>query len=189
MLGIFLDSETNGLNYRKHKIINLAFKIIDLTSGEIRVEYQIIIFQPLRVWEKSDPISLKINGFNWEMVKDGKSIKKVTKEIKDIFYKIGINKKNSVFICQNPSFDRVFFTQIVSPEEQERLNWPYHWLDLASMYWSLAIKANNFPWNESLSKDAIAEKYGLPPEEKPHRAMNGVNHLIECYKAIVGFHH
>ena len=187
MLAIFLDSETNGLNYRKHKIIDIAFKILNLKSGKLIFDYQSIIFQPLKIWEKSDPTSLKINGFNWEMVKEGKPQKKVSKEIKRVFFEVGINKKNSLFICQNPSFDRAFFAQIISPEEQERLSWPYHWLDLASMYWSLAIKSKNYPWNESLSKDAIAEKYNLPREVKPHRAMGGVEHLITCYETIVGF--
>ncbi len=37
-----------------------------------------------------------------------------------------------------------------------------------------------------LSKDKIAKFYNLPPEEKPHRALRGVEHLIECYKAAVG---
>ncbi len=37
----------------------------------------------------------------------------------------------------------------------------------------------------NLSKDQIAEYFGISAEEKPHRAMNGVEHLIKCYRAVV----
>ena len=93
---------------------------------------------------------------------------------------------------QNPSFDRAFFAQIIDPDLQEKLLWPYHWLDLASMYWAKALtkektEANKMPWVTGLSKDKIATVYKLPAEGKPHRAMNGVDHLILCYEVIVGF--
>jgi DNA polymerase-3 subunit epsilon/oligoribonuclease len=60
------------------------------------------------------------------------------------------------------------------------------------MYWVEAIRRNRLgesqlPWETGLSKDKIASAFKLPSEEKPHRAMNGVNHLIVCYKAVVGF--
>ena len=101
-------------------------------------------------------------------------------------------RKKAVFICQNPSFDRGFFSQLIDPDTQEDLNWPYHWLDLASMYWAISMdkaKKQNcpFPWETGISKDLIASHYNLPAEDKPHRAMNGVDHLLICYEAVVGF--
>jgi len=192
MLGVFLDTETNGLNPQTHKILELAFKIVDLTSGEKKEEYQTIVAQPIEVWEKSDQESLKINGFTWEEVQKGRVPGQVSQEIIDCFSRQGVRRKKAVFICQNPSFDRVFFGQLIDPDMQECLSWPYHWLDLASMHWALAIeKAKKgqgvLPWETGLSKDTIASTYKLPAEEKPHRAMNGVSHLLLCYQAIVGF--
>ncbi|EKE08172.1 MAG: hypothetical protein ACD_17C00306G0003 [uncultured bacterium] len=72
------------------------------------------------------------------------------------------------------------------------MSWPYHWLDLASMYWAIAMKKATqnqgpLPWVTGVSKDQIAAQYRLPEEKKPHRAMNGVEHLLLCYEAIVGF--
>jgi DNA polymerase-3 subunit epsilon/oligoribonuclease len=60
------------------------------------------------------------------------------------------------------------------------------------MFWAITIantKKNKAPFPRDLqfSKDAIASHYHLPAEEKPHRAMNGVNHLFICYQAVVGF--
>ncbi len=192
MLGIFLDTETNGLNPQFHKIIEVAFKIVDLATGTIQEEYHTIIHWPFEDWEKSDPESLRINNFTWEEVQAGKSPAVTAQEIIQCFNRWNIQRKKAVFICQNPSFDRVFFSQLISPDTQERLHWPYHWLDLASMHWALSMekaktKNGPLPWEIGVSKDLIASFHNLPPEEKPHRAMNGVSHLLLCYKAVVGY--
>jgi len=36
-----------------------------------------------------------------------------------------------------------------------------------------------------LAKDKIANAYSLPPEDKPHRAKQGVEHLVQCYQAVM----
>ncbi|MDE3045220.1 MAG: 3'-5' exonuclease [Verrucomicrobiota bacterium] len=192
MLGVFLDTETNGLNSQVHRILELAYKIVDLSTGELKEEYQTIVAQPFELWEKSDQESLRINGFQWEEVAQGRTPRHVSQHIIDTFTKLGVRRKQAVFICQNPSFDRVFFSQLIDPDTQELLSWPYHWLDLASMYWALTMdkarKAQGpFPWETGFSKDLIAAHYKLPGESKPHRAMNGVSHLLLCYQAVVGF--
>jgi oligoribonuclease len=192
VLGVFLDTETNGLNPKIHRIIELALKIVDLHSGILKDEYQAMVTHPIEVWEKSDPESLAINGFKWSEVSQGKPSPLVSQEIIDCFTKWGIRRKKAVFICQNPSFDRSFFTQLIDTDTQELLSWPYHWLDLASMYWALMLEKakkgeGRLPWETGLSKDSIAAYYHLPQEAKPHRAMNGVDHLLLCYQAVVGF--
>ena len=190
MLGIFLDSETNGLNPRKHHVIEIAFKLIDVETGEKKDECASIISISETEWEKSDRESLKINGFTWEMVKGGMPREKVAERVRECFDKWAIRRGAAVFICQNPSFDRVFFSQLIDTDEQEMRKWPYHWLDLASMFWSLSIQkrgSGKFPWEIGCSKDKIATSLNLPKEMNPHRAMNGVDHLLLCYEAIVGF--
>lgn len=192
MLGIFLDTETNGLNANKHKVIEIAYKILDVTTGELKAEFQTLIFQPPEIWKTSDLESLKINGFNWDEVKTGLQPSDAAERIKTTFKALEIKRGFSVFICQNPSFDRAFFSQLIDPDEQEKLEWPYHWLDLASMYWAESIrKAQSkealYPWETGLSKDRIATTFQLPVEKSPHRAMNGVDHLLLCYQAVVGF--
>ncbi len=192
MLGIFLDTETNGLNPKLHTILELAFKIVDLSSGILKDEYQTIISHPKETWDQSDKESLLINGFKWDDLQQGKKLELAAQEIIDCFSKWGVQRKKAVFICQNPSFDRNFFTQLIDTHRQEQLNWPYHWLDLASMHWALCLKkaqkeGGHLPWETGLSKDSIATYYHLPEEAKPHRAMNGVSHLLLCYTAVVGF--
>lgn len=187
MLGIFLDTETNGLNARKHRIIEIAFKILDVELGSTVESYESTVFVPFEEWKKSDPQSLKVNGFSWNDVKDGKKEQEIADEIKQSFKRCKIQRGEAVFICQNPSFDRAFFTQLIDSDVQEQLNWPYHWLDLASMFWmKCLLEGSPKPWETGVSKNNIAKVYGIPPEADPHKAMNGVNHLLECYRAVTG---
>lgn len=190
MLGIFLDLETTGLDSTIHRSIDLAFKVLNLETGEIKGIYQSIIKQPREVWDQVDPVSIEINGYSWEQIEKGKECTQISREVIDLLNTLGIVRRKAVFICQNPAFDRAFFTQIISVYTQEELNWPYHWLDLASMYWTrfsdrLHESKIIMPLSINLSKNAIAADFDIPPEEKPHRALNGVDHLIMCYRAVM----
>jgi DNA polymerase-3 subunit epsilon/oligoribonuclease len=192
VLGIFLDSETNGLNFKKHRILEIAFVIVDVLNGTIKDRFHSPVSLTPEEWKRSDPESLKVNGFTWEQASLGPSSEAVGQNIQKIFAHHRIRRGQAVFICQNPSFDRAFFSQLVDADSQEKLLWPYHWLDLASMFWTLSIKrkregSGKFPWETGLSKDRIAIANNLPCEESPHRALNGAEHLLLCYKTIVGF--
>lgn len=192
MLAIFLDTETNGLNAGRHRILEIAFQLLDVSTGEVKDRFHALIAQSPEDWKQSDPESLKVTGFTWEEVSKGQKKESVAAAIKEFFARWGLKRGGAVFICQNPSFDRAFFSQLIDPETQERLLWPYHWLDLASMFWNESVQRGKkdpkfFPWNTGISKDKIAAAYQLKTEDKPHRAMNGVNHLILCYAAVVGF--
>jgi DNA polymerase-3 subunit epsilon/oligoribonuclease len=184
VLGIFLDIETNGLNPYKHKAIEIAFKIIDIETSCVVDSYDAIVFQSYEEWQNSDVASLQINGFNWEQISFGKSQEQIANEITECFTKHDIKRGKAVFICQNPSFDRAFFSHFIDPDVQEKRLWPYHWLDLASMHWTRSLLKEEKPWEIGLSKDKIAAWYHIAPENKPHRAMNGVNHLLLCYQAV-----
>lgn len=191
MRAIFLDIETTGLDQTKHVPIDIAFIIVDVTSGHEIARYESVIKHPHEVWERRDLGSVAVNGFTWDEIIKGKEPQAVASEIKEIFAQANVRRLKTVFICQNPAFDRGFFTQLIDVYTQEKLNWPYHWLDFASMYWALLAKENaekGFPFPEelNLSKNEIAKRNHLPVEAEPHRAIRGVEHLIECYKAVVG---
>ncbi len=194
MLGIFLDTETNGLNPRKHRVLEIAFQILNIETGACLDKFHSFIALPRPLWELGDPDSLAVNGIAWEECCSGTTVQETERAIVACFQKNGVRRGEAVFICQNPSFDRVFFSQLVDTDRQEELDWPYHWLDLASMYWALRIWQQSHgqakgspPWRGGLSKDKIAESLGLGGEPKPHRAENGVVHLIACYRALIGF--
>lgn len=189
MRAIFIDIESTGLNPKIHNVIDFALKFVNLSTNSIEKSYQSLINITPSEWDAHDPNSIKINGYSQEMLNFGKNKEKVSKEIIEIFQENDIVRKKALFICQNPAFDRMFFAQLVDFSIQEQLLWPYHWLDLASMYWAFSYKKfvdENCPFPEtfSVSKNEIAEKYSLPPEVYPHRAVNGVDHLIKCYEAL-----
>lgn len=193
MKGIFFDTETNGLNPRVHSLLDIAFLLVDLVSGKVLCRFETLLLPSEDAWKRGDPASLAINGITWESLQqNGRPPKEVAQEISSLFAQHGLQRKKAVFLCQNPSFDRAFFGGLIPPEEQERLLWPYHWLDLASMHWALSIekmkkKEGPPPWEIGLSKDSIAAHYHLPEEKKPHRALNGAEHLFLCYERVVGF--
>lgn len=192
MRAAFLDIETTGLDASRHAPLEIAFKILDLYTGEEISAFDSVIALEKEVWEKRDPSSIKINGFTWEMVQTGLKKEQVREQVIALFQAAGIKRGEAVFICQNPSFDRGFFAQIVEVYTQESLNWPYHWLDFASMYWGLycrqvLVENSTFPDKINLSKNAIGALYNVVPEALPHRAMNGVEHLIRCYRSVVQF--
>ena len=187
MLGIFLDTETNGLNFFQHYPIEICLKVVDLLSGYQIIGYTTLIAISKALWEKNNPVSIKITGLSYEKISAGKSIQTVKDDLIAIFKKYNIVRKKAVFICQNPSIDRLFFSKIIDPDIQEKLHLPYHWLDLASMYWKKLVEESTLPESIELSKNKIAQSLGLPKEQSPHRAENGVDHLILCYKNLVGF--
>lgn len=188
MLGIFLDTETNGLDATKHRVLEISIKIVKLTTGAVCDTLTALVFQPDEVWSQSDPRSLEVNGFTKEMTDQGRREDDVAEDVKKLFDKHGIVRGGAVFICQNPSFDRIFFSQLIAPDEQEARKWPYHWLDLASMYWGKLLSSGEaLPWERGFTKDKIAQAFNIPSEEAPHRAERGVDHLIACYQAVVGF--
>jgi oligoribonuclease len=190
VLGLFIDIETSGLDPTKHRVLEIALKAYDFKKNALVGQYEAIVNQSEEVWNRADPSSLKVNGFTEELKNTGKEEKQVKEEILEFLKPFNFSRKHAVFIAQNSSFDRAFFAQLFPPYEQEKLQWPYNWLDLASMYWAIsAIQSPNFPEGVNLSKNHIATIYGLPEEEHPHRAMNGVKHLILCYEAILNSKH
>lgn len=191
MKAVFLDIETTGLDPLRHHAVEIAFKIIDLTKKQEVASYQSVINQGAKAWSERDPASTNINGFDENKMLGGKLKEVVAQEIITLFSLHAIKRGNAVYICQNPAFDRTFFSQIVPIVQQEALLFPYHWMDLASMYWGLTVKkyedlGKGFPETIQVSKNAIAASYGLLPETLPHSAKNGVNHLVACYQAVVG---
>lgn len=189
MLGIFLDTETTGLDYSVFRPIEIACKIVNLTNDKPVAEYQSVIQQSRQDWDLRDPTSIEVNGFTWDEVQRGENPAVVKEVIVSLFEQHRIKRGEAFFICQNPSFDRGFFNQIVPVSLQRELDWPYHWLDLASMYWAVRVlkakaAAEAIPEKITVSKNEIAVYCGLPKEEAPHRAMNGVNHLMSCYLSL-----
>lgn len=181
MKHVFLDTETTGLDFNLHVPIEICLIISDSDNNIVDFYHSFINISE-EDYKNADPQALKVNGFSLsECRKNENDLSKTKEGIVNFLQYNEINKDNSFFMCQNPSFDRPFFQKIVDLETQKQLNLPYHWLDLASMFW---IEFSSQKVITSLSKDSIAFELGLPPEEKPHSALRGALHLYECYKRL-----
>lgn len=198
MKAIFLDLETTGLDFDKHVVLDVGIVIVDLNDMSRTFAYTSCITCDANDWLLADKKALEVNGFseenNWQL---SKKDYEVTKELVQFFKKHDVEKGKAFFICQNPSFDRPFFLQLMSQELMHELNLPYHWLDLASMYWmkyyacfhpipSAHCIIPELAYEVSLSKDTIAKHLGIPPEAKPHKALQGAMHLMKCYMWLTG---
>ncbi len=189
MLGVFLDTETSGLDPFLHTPLELAFVVVDLFSGRELIAYQSLLQVSDEEWLARDLASLDVNGLTRKDLETGVARPQAAKEIEALFSGYQITNDRAFFICQNPSFDRPFFSKIVPPYRQEALRWPYHWLDLASMFWAkqAVFDQRTQEFKLSVSKDVIAQTLSIPPEARPHRAMNGVRHLLACYERLIGY--
>jgi DNA polymerase-3 subunit epsilon/oligoribonuclease len=185
---VFVDIETTGLDFDVHVPIDIAVAVLDLNDTSNLVTYTSCITCDAEDWILADPKALEVNGFTQENTRLSKKDWEVGREIEEFLIRHKITKDEAFFICQNPSFDRPFFLQLISQERMNSLNWPYHWLDLASMFWIKFYGCSYpAPTKLSLSKDSIARHFNLPPERKPHRALNGVLHLIQCYRHVTSW--
>jgi DNA polymerase-3 subunit epsilon/oligoribonuclease len=151
-------------------------------------QYQRVVKINKTQFRRAQEGALRCNGFTFqELQTKGVSIDIVQEEVEQWFLKNGINRWNSKFIAQNCSFDRAFFFELIDEVRQREMKLPYHWLDFPSMNLALTLRDEEQidPMKIPFSKDYIAEANGLAPEEKPHRAMNGVKHLLLLYQNIV----
>jgi len=199
---VFLDIETTGLNPSRHDPIEIAMCIVDtkrckdINSSECNIifsqntltcpTYTTCIKLDAGKWERADVAALNINGFNSECVWHGLELEEVSSCVYKFLMDNNIRKDNAVFICQNPSFDRMFFHKIISYDTYLMENMPSHWLDLGSLFLGSIINNYFYHGNDFkiFSKDEIADEIGLAAEENPHKALNGVKHLIDCYLLI-----
>lgn len=186
MKAVFVDIETTGLDFEKHVALDLCVAIVNLDVRDEMHTFMRFIRCSEQDWENADPEAMKINN----ILRDAhdiisSSIESVASDLAVFLEDHGIVRDKAFFICQNPSFDRVFFHRILPQRVMSDLNMPYHWLDLASMYWS-KYYACCYPTPEeiSLSKDSIARCLGLEEEPKPHTSLGGVHHLIKCYNRL-----
>jgi len=184
MKAIFLDIETNGLNFDLHVPLEIGVIGTDFRTTTPLFTYNSFIQCSKQDWDRSQEKALEVNGITFEDVKDAPTYFHVMNEIESLLKLHKIICKHAFIICQNPSFDRPFFHKIVPEDHMRNLNFPYHWLDLASMYWMKFFYDKSHIPELSLSKDAIAKSLDLPSEIKPHRAFNGAKHLMDCYNSL-----
>lgn len=181
---IFIDLETSGLNPLQHCILEIALVIVDVHTGQRIASYESVVKVDRVTFRRSEEGALKCNGFTWKKICDeGVNSDIIRQDIINLFCKHDITYRNSKFIACNCTFDKPFFTKFVGSQRM----FPSYWIDFPSVHFGVMMNNGVDPDDIQFAKDKIAVTHELPPEEKPHRAMNGVEHMLLLYENVVSF--
>lgn len=166
---VIFDCETNGLDYKKCQIIELAaIKITISEDGEMRIEKEIDQFCSLPVGEKLPSKIVELTGITDQMLKEnGTSQDALAKEF------LTLVDETTVLVAHNAQFDLLFLLSLLEGYEVPKLNY----LD------SLTIYKDRKAYPHKLS-NAIKE-YGLEGKVvNSHRAIDDVRALMEVLKKM-----
>jgi len=171
----FIDIETTGPIFGFHEIIDIA--VIRLSpAGNQELVWQKLL-KP-KFPDRVSPEARKLNGFS---VEAWAGAEEADPEIWSSFATI---VKDSVAVCQNPSFDRAFISLAASKCGIDNLGLDYHWIGTESLAWPLYA----FKLIPDLRLESICAYFKIPSESLPHNALPGARTCLEVYRALMAFY-
>ncbi|MFC1728476.1 exonuclease domain-containing protein [Nanoarchaeota archaeon] len=177
---IVLDIETTGLIPKLHSIVSIG--AVDFNNPENQFYDECRIRRGARI----DPIALELNGFTEERMLDEK--KSSLKEISQLFLKWAENIEYKSLAGENVSFDQDFLEDTLRRHD---IPWPfgYRLVDLHTASYSHHLKRGVAPPIKDglsrLSLDRTLDYVGIPPEPKPHNALNGAKLGAEALSRLL----
>ncbi len=178
---IILDTETTGIDYRKHSIVSLG--ALDSYNPKHQFYEECRIFEGTEI----DSESLKINGFTIGQItdKNKQSLEQLMKE----FFKWEKHIHDKTLAGQNVHFD-ANFTKFSA--ELYNLKYPFsdkRFIDLHSICYADHLKRGfKIPLKDGksdLSLDHVLRYAGLPKEPKPHNALTGAELEAEALSRLI----
>lgn len=162
------DLETTGLDASVHEIIDLAVLIIDQHTLKVRDRYHARV-RPRHIATGAKR-ALQVTGYSpraWTQAVD----------LETVLTAYSQKAQNALFCSYNVFHAYSFLdtgfktTGVEDPTD-------YHRLDLFTLAWSRLGMA-------SLNFDQICRKLDIPPEDKPHRALDGALKQLEVLRALL----
>jgi len=177
---IVLDIETTGLDPRRHSIIEVGAIDFDHPANYFNERCQI--------WDgaETDLKSLEINGLTPDDIQDRTIL--TQKELLFRFMTWTNHIEDKTIAGQNVDFDISFFNE---SSARCGLNFSLgkRKVDQHSIVYAHLLKRNIRPPIEDgfsdLNSDFIMNYAGLPPEPKPHRAINGARFEAEALSRLL----
>jgi hypothetical protein len=167
---IVYDVETTGLNPEKHSLTSIGAVNFDNPSDRFYME--------CRIWDGADvsPEALKVNGLTEAQLHDPT---KVTEEemLSSFLYWIA-DKPDVILAGQNVHFDRNMTNAALNRYSYHKgFQFSQRIFDQHTLVMYM-LMTSNFPvplykFSSGLNSDVIMRYVGLPPEPKPHIAING----------------
>ena len=177
---IALDVETSGLDPERYSILSIGAVDTDEPTNQFYDECQI--------WEGAHVSSeaLAVNGFSREDAIDPN--KKTESELIAAFIAWTLARpKDTTIVGQNSSFDRDF---VQSACRRASVDFPFahRTIDIHSLVWYHMILRGVTPpqykGHSGINLTVALEYCGLPPETKPHNALNGAFAHAEVFSRI-----
>jgi DNA polymerase III epsilon subunit-like protein len=177
---IVLDVETTGTDPHLSGILSIG--AIDFNNPEDT------FYNECRVWDGAHVIqeALDLNGFTKEQIGDPK--KKSDKEITEEFFKWLERKEDHTIAGLHPSFDMGFIQHTCL---RNSLNYPLarRSIDQHSiLYFHMLRRGLTPPLRKNRSdidSTFISTYVGIPPEPKPHIALNGAKWEAEAFSRLI----
>jgi DNA polymerase III epsilon subunit-like protein len=177
---IVLDIETSGLYPEKNSIVSIG--AVDFLNPEER------FYEECRIWDGAEinPLAIEINGYSEEEIRDPN--KKSEADIVKNFLDWAKTKENSTIAGQNPSLD-VGFIWSAAKRAGERSFLAKRVFDLHSVA-TYHILRRGLPIplidkKTGIASDDIMKYVGIPPEPKPHIAINGALWELEALYRLI----
>jgi len=169
----FIDVETTGPQFGYHEVIELGAVRVSPDAETLKGEMDFKLFplHPKRITEQARII----NGFSedaWVGVAQNGA---------DSWKRFAEFASGCVPVCHNPSFDRVFVTLGAKESSVTELGVDYHWVGTESLAWPLVRNGQI----RKLSLENLCVLLGVPPEPKPHRALEGARACWAVYRRLV----
>ena len=165
---IILDIETTGTDPHRNCMVSLG--AIDYETGK-EFYGECSIYRDSLV----DPLAMEINGFNIDQIRPG-----VKQEAHCLYYEF--NDWAGQFPDKLLAGHNVGHLDLPFLEHLHETSFNFDWafgyrtVDLHSLAYLV--------FGQSLKLSAICEKLGVPPEPKPHNALNGARVTRECFYGI-----
>ena len=177
---IVVDTETTGLDPKRHSIIEIGAIDFNNPKNYFNGECQ------LWIGAEVDLTALELNGFTLTEIQDKKIL---TQEELISNFKIWTDPiEDRTIAGQNVDFDISFLIESTRRIGQN-FNWGERKIDQHSIAYAHYLKRTIKPplkgGISNLDSDTIMNYAGLPPEPKPHRALNGARYETEALSKLI----
>lgn len=169
---LFVDTETTGLDVKKHEVIEVAWIHTGPDPRDIKEKY-LARMMPLDL-AAADPDALRINGFDEVKWKTGPL--STQGEVAERFHKLSQKK---VLVGQNVGFDEAFMTKLLASNGLVPA-WHYQKVDTIALAWPLYTLGDL----GGVSLDKLCTFLGIKQERK-HSADADVESCYRVYLALM----
>jgi DNA polymerase III subunit epsilon len=172
----FVDTETTGLDSKKHEIIEIGVVIVsqDFSDPSILnlVEEFDIKIKPERISD-ADPQALKINHYDPSQWKEAITLSEAMKIFSE-------KTKDTIMVCHNTPFDASFLSEAFNKTGIKN-QMHYHTLDTISIAYA---KLSNQKDVDKFSLRVLSEHFGIE-NKKSHSALSDAKTTFLLYKKLM----